>query len=81
MIVPQNKTVLPSTTDIAAVYGLLNIEARKRVREECQEEYNIPIRTFYNYLRTNRIPVKVRSKISKSLAIVLMDTTNFKWDI
>ena len=77
----KNKTVLPSKTDIAAVYGLLNSKCRQQVREICEDEHNIPERTFYYYLRSNRIRVDARSKVSRIIANVLNENTDFKWDI
>ena len=77
---PQLKIALPAHTDIAAVYGLLNIEARRDVRDECEELYGISQTTFYRYLRTNKIPSKARKLMSGIISTCLRANTNFKWE-
>ena len=76
----KDRIKLPAHTDIAAVYGLLNIDARRDVRMECEELHGISQTTLYRYLRTNRIPVCARKQMSKVIAIYLKVTTNFIWE-
>jgi len=77
---PNSKTVLPSHTDMAAVYGLLDIKSRREVRDICLIDYEIPERSFYHYLRTNRMKNALRVCISKAINIVLVSNTDYTWE-
>lgn len=76
----KDRIKLPAHTDIAAVYGLLNIDARRDVRMECEELHGIHVRAFYRYLRTNKIPCKARKLMSGIISTCLKANTNFKWE-
>jgi len=77
---PKNQIVLPAHTDIAAAYGLMNIEARRDVRMECEELHGIGQTTFYRYLRTNRIPAMAKEAMKRAISNGLKANTNFKWE-
>lgn len=65
---------------MAAVYGLLDIRCRKEVREICLVDYEIPERSFYHYLRTNRMKSHVRHCMAQAINMVLDHNTDLKWD-